>query len=45
VKADAGARLDVGEQGLLVQQPNQSRPLPEVGGGGALAEELLGLGQ
>jgi hypothetical protein len=45
VQADARAGLDVGEQGLLVQEQDQARPLLEVGGGGALADELPGLGQ
>jgi hypothetical protein len=45
MKADVAAGRDVGEQWVLVEEQDQTRPLVKVSGGGAAADESLGLGQ
>jgi hypothetical protein len=45
VERDPQAGLDAGEQWDLVQEQGQTRPLAEVGRGGAAADQLLGFGQ
>jgi hypothetical protein len=45
MEVNEGAGLDVGEQGLLLKEQGQARSLAEVGGSGARAVELLGLGE
>ena len=45
VEVEASSGFHVGKRGEFVEQQDQAGALPEVGGGGASADEASGLGQ